>query len=229
MKLAKPSLDVGLFTNNIAAMLRFYQDEVGLPFEEMLPTGGGARQHRHGLNGSVLKINESRDPLTEGAPTGYRRLSIVTDRVAVATDTSDPDGNSLRLLPAAGAERWIEIDVALADVAAGRRYYAEALGLESAGDDTFRCGTTRVHLVHDQSQPPTGELRAAGVRYLTVQVWDADGEYARVVSHGGTGAMPPRTSGAVARFGFVRDPGGNWLEISQRASLTGPLPANEPS
>ena len=40
MKLAKQSLDVGLFTNNIEAMLRFYQDEVGLPFEELLPTGG---------------------------------------------------------------------------------------------------------------------------------------------------------------------------------------------
>ncbi len=229
MKLAKPSLDVGLFTNNIDGMLRFYQDEIGLPFEELLPTGGGARQHRHGLNGSVLKINESRDPLVEGAPTGYRRLSIVTNRVAAAEDISDPDGNSLRLLPAAGPERWIEIDVALADVAAGRRYYADALGFESTGDDTFRCGTTLIRLVHGPSQPPTGELRAAGLRYLTVQVWDADAEYARAVATGGTGAMAPRTSGAVARFGFVRDPGGNWLEISQRASLTGPLPANTPS
>lgn len=229
MKLAKPSLDVGLFTNNIDGMLRFYQDEIGLPFEELLPTGGGARQYRHGLNGSVLKINESRDPLAEGAPTGYRRLSIATNRVAAAEDTSDPDGNSLRLLPAAGAERWIEIDVALADVAAGRRYYADALGFESTGDDTFRCGTTLIRLVHEPPQPPTGELRAAGFRYLTVQVWDADAEYARAVSTGGTGAMTPRTSGAVARFGFVRDPGGNWLEISQRASLTGPLPANGPS
>lgn len=229
MKLAKPSLDVGLFTNNIEPMLRFYQDEVGLPFEELLPTGGGARQHRHGLNGSVLKINESREPVITGAPTGYSRLTIVTERVKAATDTTDPDGNQLRLLPPAGAARWIEIDVSLADADAGRKYYAQALGFEDAGGDTFRCGTTLIHLVHRPQQPPTGDLRASGFRYLTVQVWDADAEYSHAVAHGGTGAMPPRTSGAVARFGFVRDPGGNWLEISQRASLTGPLPTNGPA
>lgn len=227
MKLAKPSLDAGLFTNNIESMLAFYQNEVGLTFEELLPTGGGARQHRHGLNGSVLKINESRDPAPEGAPTGYQRLHIVTDKVTSPTDTADPDGNALRLLPATGPERWIEIDVALADIAAGRRHYGEALGFESLGSDAFRCGTTLIHLVDRPGQTATGELRAAGFRYLTVQVWDADAEYQHAVAHGATGAMPPRTSGAVARFGFVRDPGGNWLEISQRASLTGPLPADE--
>jgi lactoylglutathione lyase len=69
-------------------------------------------------------------------------------------------------------------------------------------------------------------MRSPGYRYLTVQVWDADAEYARIVERGDTGAMPPRTMGNVARFGFVRDPDGNWLEISQRASLTGPLPQN---
>jgi lactoylglutathione lyase len=69
-------------------------------------------------------------------------------------------------------------------------------------------------------------MRAPGYRYLTVQVWDCDEEFARAVEGGGTAGMAPRTMGEVARFGFVRDPDGNWLEISQRASLTGPLPPN---
>lgn len=179
MKLAKQSLDAGLSTNNIQPMLRFYQDEVGLPFEELL-----------------------------------------------ATETADPDGNALRLLPPEGAARWIEVDVALADIESGRRHYGTALGFEALGEDTFRCGTTVIHLLHRPDQPSTGDFRAAGFRYLTVQVWDADEEYRQAIVHGATGAMEPRNNGAVARFGFVRDPGGNWLEISQRASLTGRLPTD---
>jgi lactoylglutathione lyase len=34
----------------------------------------------------------------------------------------------------------------------------------------------------------------------------------------------PVTLGEVARIAFVRDPDGNWIEISQRSSLTGKLP-----
>lgn len=228
MKLAKQSLDAGLFTNNLRAMRQFYEQEVGLAFEEVLPTGGGARQHRLGLNGSVLKLNESRAPLPEGEPSGYQRLSISTEKVQQPTDTVDPDGNAIRLIPALGREPWIEIDVAVAAMATATRHYRDALGFEPADPGVFRCGTTLVRLVSRPGQPATGDLRAVGFRYLTVQVWDADAEYAHALAHGATGAAPPRTSGNVARFGFVRDPGGNWLEISQRSSLTGPLPPNEP-
>ncbi len=36
--------------------------------------------------------------------------------------------------------------------------------------------------------------------------------------------QPPRTIGQV-RYSFVRDPDGNWIELSERASLTGkPVP-----
>jgi lactoylglutathione lyase len=39
-------------------------------------------------------------------------------------------------------------------------------------------------------------------------------------------ATEPIRLGDVAAISFVRDPGGNWLEISQRASLTGALPSD---
>lgn len=40
---------------------------------------------------------------------------------------------------------------------------------------------------------------------------------------GGDEGRPPATLGKVARISFVKDPDGNWIEISQRASLTGDL------
>ena len=46
-------------------------------------------------------------------------------------------------------------------------------------------------------------------------------EYEGILKRGGGEGYPPRTLGEVARFGFVRDPDGNWIEISQRFSLVG--------
>jgi lactoylglutathione lyase len=43
------------------------------------------------------------------------------------------------------------------------------------------------------------------------------------MAHGGTEGRPPVTLGTTARVSFVRDPDGNWIEVSQRASLTGSL------
>jgi len=82
MELAKTHIDVGLFTNNLEPMLAFWQHEVGLPFEELLPTGGGNRQHRHAMNGSILKLNHARDPLPDAEPAGYRELLIARTGIA---------------------------------------------------------------------------------------------------------------------------------------------------
>ena len=35
--------------------------------------------------------------------------------------------------------------------------------------------------------------------------------------------MAPVTLGTTARISMVRDPDGNWIELSQRASITGSL------
>jgi lactoylglutathione lyase len=222
MKLAKPHLDVGLFTNRLDAMLRFWQVDVGLPFEEILPTGGGNRQYRHGMKGSVLKLNSSRDPLPEAPPTGIAELMIAVE--GSFFHLRDPDGNRVRLVPPGfyGIE-GIAVRMRVRSLAASERYYGEALGFEAEGDGRFRCGDTLILLEEDPAQPPTGEMRGPGFRYLTVQVWDVDEEHAGVLARGGTEGATPRTLGETARISFVRDPDGNWLEISQRASLTGSL------
>jgi lactoylglutathione lyase len=67
-------------------------------------------------------------------------------------------------------------------------------------------------------------MRAVGMRYITVQVRDVDAEHRRFMSMGVWEGAAPVSLGAVARISFIRDPDGNFIEISQRASLTGPLP-----
>jgi lactoylglutathione lyase len=65
--------------------------------------------------------------------------------------------------------------------------------------------------------------QAPGYRYLTIQVYDVRAVHADVVARGGREGRPPVRLGEVAFISFVRDPDGNWLEISQRKSLTGSL------
>jgi lactoylglutathione lyase len=224
MRLAKNCLDVGLFTTNLEPMLEFWQHEVGLPFEELLPVGGGVHQHRHGLNGSVLKINSVRGELPDLGPSGYRELFIVREGCRVPKRLTDPDGNHVTLIPPGYADiETLGIRIATSDMAWANSYYGGSLGWEPAGDGRFRCGTTRLLLEHDESAQRVGEMRARGYRYLTVQVWDCDAEHVGIVSRGGTEGRPPATLGSTARISFVRDPDGNWLEVSQRASLTGPV------
>ncbi|HEY8172731.1 MAG TPA: VOC family protein, partial [Dehalococcoidia bacterium] len=79
MELAKPRIDVGLFTNDAERLLAFWQTEAGLPFEELLPIGGGVHQHRHAMNGSVFKLNAVREPMEAVPPCGYRELLIARE------------------------------------------------------------------------------------------------------------------------------------------------------
>ena len=65
-------------------------------------------------------------------------------------------------------------------------------------------------------------MTGPGYRYFTVQVFEVDREHAGILARGGAEGRAPLTLGKVARISFVRDPDGNWIEISQRASLTGP-------
>ena len=224
MQLAKPRLDIGVFTNRGPEMLAFWQDTVGLPFEETLPTGGGNLQQRHGLNGSVFKLNVSRDPLPAEARSGYRALLIAREGLAAPIALVDPDGNRVTLVPP-GTEGISAIGVRLAvsDERAFHRFY-EALGFEPAGERAYRCGDSLLQFARDATAARAGAMRGTGYRYLTVQVRDVDKEHAALLRAGVEEGRPPVTLGETARISFIRDPDGNWIEISQRASLTGPLP-----
>ncbi|HPU51010.1 MAG TPA: VOC family protein [Burkholderiaceae bacterium] len=228
MKLAKAALDVGLYTNQREAMLDFWQHRAGVPFDELLPVGRGVQQHRHLIGESILKINHSRDPMAAAAPAGYRRLILAREGRSSVEDLTDPDGNKLRLVPKGhqGIEQF-ELEIAVRDLAATTAFYRDALQLEQAGPGRFRCGVSLVSLHQDDSAAFDPPMRAPGFRYTTLQVYDVLAEHAGILARGGREGAAPVKLGEVAYISFVRDPDGNWIEISQRKSLTGSLAAGE--
>ena len=222
MRLAKPAIDLGVQTERREPMLSFWQEEVGLRFDHMLPVGGGVQQHRHEMNGSVLKLNHSREPLSDEPVAGYRELLIARVDLAEPRQLRDPDGNLVTLVPA-GTEGITGIGVRLAvrDASAFHEFYAKALELEPLGCNAYRCGHSVLLFAEDASAARTRDMRGRGYRYITIQVWDVDAEHRRILDAGAEEGRAPVTLGKVARISFVRDPDGNWIEISQRTSLTG--------
>lgn len=227
MDLAKPRIDVGLFTTSLEPMLDFWQNEIGLPFDHMLPLGNGLQQHRHDLLGSVLKINHSRNELPIAPPSGYRELLIAREGLLGPKRLTDPDGNRVTLVPpgAHGIER-IGIRLGVNDVNAHRRFYAVSLGLPDVpeqGGDSFLCGDSVILFEKAADVEPDPVMEGPGWRYITIQIRNVDEEHARILARGGREGRAPATLGKVARISFIRDPDGNWIEMSQRASLVGAL------
>jgi lactoylglutathione lyase len=222
--LAKPFLDVGLYTNRLEDARRFYEAELGLPYEELLKAGRGVHQHRLGLRGAVLKLNHVRDPLGDAA-TGYRGLVIADPGGAQPRSLRDPDGLHVEVVPpgqdgvrAAGV-RWASTDPDRLG-----RLLADGFDAEAAGARRWRVGATVVLLEPDPDLV-VGPMFARGFRYLTVQVRDVRAEHERLLALGWQEGTAPVRLGDVAVISFVRDPDGSWIEVSQRASLTGPLPS----
>jgi len=237
MKLAKQFVDVGLFTNNLDEMRAFYSERIRLPFEEILPVGPGMKQHRFGMLGSVLKINNSRDALPPRKSGGYQRLTIADPRTPMPLQMQDPDGNEIELVPPGQRGiKQIEIQLGVTDEPAFEHFYGEALQGHKLGPGRFQVGDTIISFAKDpaavrapkaasaSAMDVVGSMRAVGIRYITVQVRDCDEEHRRFMSMGVWEGAAPVTLGEVARISFIRDPDGNFIEISQRASLTGALP-----
>ena len=228
MDLAKPRIDFGLTTGDIEPMLRFWQGEVGLPFDHLLKIRRGLDQHRHDALGSVIKINHTEAPPTEGPPTGYRELYIAREGLAAPKPLVDPDGNRVTLVPPG----WrgigqIGVRLAVRDLAAHRRFYTKALGLMEEpwdGGAAFRGGESLL-IVEESADAPRPDVRpgAKGWGYITFQVFKVDKEHAFVLAHGGGEATAPVTLGTTARISMVTDPDGNRIELSQRASIVGSL------
>jgi len=224
LELAKPAVDVGLFTSNPDAMLSFWQKRVGLPFSELLPVGSGIQQLRHAIGDSVLKINHTREPLTEAPPGGIRRLTIAVPSRRAPESLADPDGNAVRLVPSGheGVDQ-LAVDITVSDLARHCHFYGEVLGLPRAGDASFACGASLLRLTAAPDVVSDPPQLARGYRYLTVQVFDVKAVHAAVLAKGGREGRAPVRLGDVAHISFVRDPDGNWIEISQRKSITGSL------
>lgn len=224
MQLAKKQIDVGLYTNETEAMLEFWQTKVGLRFEEMQPLGEGVRQHRHDMNGSVLKLNSVRDPMAPAKPSGYRELWIASTDVGEPETLRDCDGNAIRLvLPGYANVTGIALKLAVSSAASFHEFYGRVMQLQPAAKSAYRAGDSVLMFEETPKVNRDSPMRAKGYRYFTIQVVDVDAEHAKLRERGAVEAMAPVTLGETARVSFIRDPDGNLIELSQRASLTGPL------
>ena len=220
MQLAKPALDVGLYTNQIDQSLTFWQEEAGVPFSELLPVGGGLHQHRHAIGQSVLKINHPREPVARGNATGLSALTIYRENIDTIQALTDPDGNPVTLHPATD-EGNLALTLSVNDLDQSADFYANALGLTETKPHTFSVGESRIVLQQGNVEP--FERAGIGYRYMTFQVFDVVASHATFLNHGAREGMAPVRLGDVAYISFILDPDGNWLEISQRKSITGSL------
>jgi hypothetical protein len=135
MNLAKQHLDIGLFSTKRDEQLAFWQQTVGLAYDHMGKLGGGMQQHRHHMNGSILKMNHSRHPLPAAPPSGIVGLQIAKEGLAVPQALSDPDGNKVTLLPKGTDDvQGIAILLKVNDPADHDRFWTEAMQFERAGE-----------------------------------------------------------------------------------------------
>jgi predicted enzyme related to lactoylglutathione lyase len=220
MNLAKQHIDVGLFSNKRDEQLAFWQQKVGLAYDHMGKLGGGMQQHRHHMNGSILKMNHARDPLPPMAPSGIVGLRIA--HIGTARSLADPDGNRVELVPKGqdGIE-GIAVLLRVGNLSAHDHFWTEAMQFERVREGCWRCGDSMVIAAEQGPVEQGKEWRGPGYRYTTVQVWDCVAEYEGILKRGGRSGAPPREIGTTVRMAFVVDPDGNHIEISQRASLTG--------
>ena len=140
---------------------------------------------------------------------------------------TDPDGNRVTLVPEGylGITR-IGVRLGVRDLAAHRDFYGRVLELEEIPVESgiaFRCGDSMILAEEDPDAPADAAMDGPGWRYITVQIFKVDEEHAAILARGGAEGAAPRTLGETARISFIRDPDGNWIEMSQRASLTGSL------
>ncbi len=224
MELAKQHLDVGLFTNQRDAQLQFWQQTVGLPYDHMGKLGGGMQQHRHHVNGSILKVNHARETLKPAPDSGLVRVRIARPGLMAPTELVDPDGNRVLLVPPGdNGVVGIAVELVVNNRDAHDHFWRHVMQFELVAPGAYRCGDTLVMVVGEQSVARAHDWRAPGWRYTTVQIQDCLAAHAGVLQRGGEEGAPPVLLGETVRMSFVRDPDGNFIELSQRASLVGHL------
>jgi catechol 2,3-dioxygenase-like lactoylglutathione lyase family enzyme len=227
MQLAKKVIDIGLSTNDLEPMLRFWQQDVAVRFDHVLPVRRGQKQYRLDEQGSVIKLNHHVEPLPEAAPSGYRELMIARDGLQEPRRMVDPDGNRVRLVPP-GHDGIIQLAVAMGvrNLGEHRRFYRDILGFAEqswSGGPAFRLGDSLILLEEDGAATVDPVRQAIGWRYITLQVADIDAVHAELRSKGVREGLAPITLGDVARISMILDPDGNWIELSRRASIVGSL------
>jgi len=215
MRFAKNCFDVGLMINQGHFRLADWTDGIGLELDHIIEVEGLV-QHRFQIGGAVLKVNVAAEPLPSSPRTGFVSFVINGRRFGLRDGSPFPDGSA----PTSTVLRQdgLHVEIASPSVDRAMRFYIENLGLEEQDSATVRCGTGYLNFRVGETRGEPA-LIGTGMRYITLQVFDADSACSEVVAKGGTLGREPVSYGDVARYGFVRDPDGNWIELSARASV----------
>jgi lactoylglutathione lyase len=222
MRLAKPRLDIGLFTDDIDAQRGFWGDVVGLRVDHELKIERGWVQHRYDAHGSVVKVNHIEAGIPGRPPSGITGLTVAVDGQTEPWVGRHPGGDRVELVaPGTGGVTGIGVTLTSPDPDRLYGFYRDAMEFEPVAPGVLRCGETVVTVFEGPGGADADDVVGPGFRYLTVQVFDADAEAAEIARRGGRIVREPISFAGVARFGFVADPDGNWIEISARTSLTG--------
>ncbi len=226
--LSKPYVDVGLFTNRGDELRAFYGEVLRLPALDSIDIEPGYALHRYDAHGSALKLNVLEAPLPPRSSC-YVRMVWPDPRCERVERLVDPDGNEVERVPPGHLDVdqvGIVYRVPSLDVAAS--FAGGALGATRLGADRFRFGRTVLLFEVDPDTAPAGALESLGFTYTTLHVTDTVAVHERLIGRGCRAAIPPTPFGEITTYSFVRDPTGNWIEISQRADLAGvptsPLP-----
>lgn len=98
----KPAIDLGIITNNLEAMLKFYGDTLGLELEATIPMPGGGEMNRFKVGESIVKIIETDPkPEVEAAPggirgaTGFRYWTLHVNDLAAAVAAVSAAGHKI--------------------------------------------------------------------------------------------------------------------------------------
>lgn len=220
-EIVKPAVDIGVATNRLDASQAFWGETMGLRYDHLLKIGGGIHQHRYDLHGAVLKLNSHRDELAD-TPTGFVAITTVVED-ADDQELTTPDGTPVLVASSIedGIRTVVRLEATDADRTAG--VLQSALGAWRSAEQC-RIGETVIDVVDVPDREPTTVREGTGIRYLTIQVRDLDAAHAHAIAHGAVEGLAPLRLGDTAYVSFVLLPDGDWIELSQRASLTGPLP-----
>lgn len=220
MDIVKPHLDVGLFVASLELEIGFCRDVLGLAFDHMAKLGGGIHQHRFHLNGSILKINHARQPLPTMAPSGFRQLRIARRGLSSTKSMLDPAGTPIQLVPEGQAGVvGIGIDLYVRNRDKHDHFWRTVMSFPSPSPNTYACGDSLI-FIHESTEAmfPQTSWKGHGLRYLTLQVRDCALAHGLLIARGAEEGMPPTRMGDTATISFVRDPDGNFIEISARHS-----------
>ena len=160
--------------------------------------------------------------MLRSAPSGFARVRVGTP-IDDARTVTTADGVEIVAMPI-GDDGVAGIEVTLkTDRPTETARLLEELGGEPDGD-RYRIGESFIAIENGPHPGLPGPLNAAGFRYITVQVRDVEAAHHHLCAVGFTEGRSPIRLGDTAYISFITDLGGNWIELSQRASLTGPLP-----